>query len=412
MLKLKSIGIKRFKGVMDCVLDLNDNLNLLIGPNGTGKSSILQAFSFVKSFAEGAPTKLFEHRAWNPGDIKAKANKNGNAIVAFDILLSDERGSEYFWQFSWSLANGSTRTENLWFRNQGGNLLSVFSYTPKDGLRVGTRKAETTGGVTSKDFSGSVMDRFIFSSEEGYDSELVNEWAKSILSLELLNTSDMRKNAREGDTSFGHKGEKLAALLWSLGPTARENIAGRVSRFYPLTAIETRKKRAGWVELSIIDGIGGFEVRSPHISDGVLRMIALATLPEVKGAFSIVLLDEVEDGIEPHHLKSITDDLRTDIGSQALVTSHSPVVANFMLPSEVTMISRDERACTVVTPLSAMNIFDDEHLNIGDIWMSTSTNALEKNIRAAPRDSTYPITEKKKTLRQEVEAFIAARLES
>ena len=397
---------------MDCVLDLNDNLNLLIGPNGTGKSSILQAFSFVKLFAQGDPSKLFDIRAWNPIDIKSKANKNGSAIIAFDILLSDEGGSEYFWQFSWSLMTRNTRSEALWFKSQGGDLVSIFSYSTKEGLRVGNKKAETIDGVTTKVFSGSVLDRFSFSDEPIYDSELVVEWAQAILSLELLNTSDMRKNAREGDDSFGLKGEKLAALLSSLGPSARQNIAGRVSRFYPIAALEARKKRAGWVELSIVDGIGGFEVTSPHISDGVLRMIALATLPEVKDKFSIVLLDEVEDGIEPHHLKEITDDLRSDIGCQALVTSHSPVVANFMFASEVAMIWRDESACTVVTPISAMNIFDDKHLNIGDIWMSTSLATLEKRARKVPRDTTYPITDKKKTLKQDVEAFMAARLDN
>lgn len=412
MLKLKSIGIKRFKGIMDCVLDLDDNLNLLIGPNGTGKSSILQAFSFVKLFAQGEPSRLFEVRAWNPNDIKSKANRNGNAVVAFDILLSDDNGSEYFWQFSWGLVTKTTRSEALWFKGPGGDLVSIFSYSNREGLRVDNKKAEAIGGAIAKEFSGSVLDRFSFSHESLYESELVVEWAKAILSLELLNTSDMRKNAREGDDSFGLKGEKLAALLWTLGPVSRQNIAGRVSRFYPIDNLNAKKKRAGWVELSITDGIGGFEVTSPHVSDGVLRMIALATLPEVKDKFSIVLIDEVEDGIEPHHLKDIMDDLRSQIGCQALVTSHSPVVANFMSVSEVALIWRDENACTVVTPISAMNIFDDEHLNIGDIWMSTSVSALERRARKVPRDTTYPITEKKKTLKQDVEAFMAARLDN
>ena len=46
---LKSVSIKNFKGVKDMEFEFTSGVNLLIGDNGVGKTSVLEAISVALS---------------------------------------------------------------------------------------------------------------------------------------------------------------------------------------------------------------------------------------------------------------------------------------------------------------------------------------------------------------------------
>lgn len=258
--------------------------------------------------------------------------------------------------------------------------------------------------------SSSVMSSFVFADEDdGYDSDEVHDWALSILSLELLSTSELRRNSRTSSEPFGLRGERFSSYLNNLSDEARKNIVKRVGRFYPIGGIHLKKKRAGWIEMSITDALGNFQVNSNHVSDGVLRMIAFAALPEAKGQFSIVLIDEVEDGIEPHHLKDFVKDFRSQIQCQVLATSHSPVIANFANACEVKMVWRNADANIFAIPVADLDVFKDEYLGIGEAWINTSNKAIGRNIEKVREASNYPIGDRVREWRGEVEDFFASQ---
>ena len=55
-MRLEQVTIKNFKGIEECTLDLAKGFNLLIGDNGYGKTSILEAISVgLGGFIAGLP---------------------------------------------------------------------------------------------------------------------------------------------------------------------------------------------------------------------------------------------------------------------------------------------------------------------------------------------------------------------
>ena len=66
-----------------------------------------------------------------------------------------------------------------------------------------------------------------------------------------------------------------------------------------------------------------------HASDGLLRLIAICAIPEFEPHSSLVMLDEIEDGIEPHILPEIIRRVVSDSRNQFIFTSHSPLLVNF-----------------------------------------------------------------------------------
>jgi predicted ATPase len=52
MEKLEKLTIRNFKSIREQTLELN-NLNVLIGANGSGKSNLIQAFNILREIVEG-----------------------------------------------------------------------------------------------------------------------------------------------------------------------------------------------------------------------------------------------------------------------------------------------------------------------------------------------------------------------
>jgi predicted ATP-dependent endonuclease of OLD family len=58
---LSKVKIRRFKNIAETTLDL-DRINVLVGTNNSGKSSILQSIQFAVSVAQ--TTSTFENAKW------------------------------------------------------------------------------------------------------------------------------------------------------------------------------------------------------------------------------------------------------------------------------------------------------------------------------------------------------------
>ena len=74
-MKVKRIEIQNFKGIVEANIDFNDDLNVFIGSNGAGKTTILEAialniFKFTSQFAPITSTLI----RFLPENINYKAN--------------------------------------------------------------------------------------------------------------------------------------------------------------------------------------------------------------------------------------------------------------------------------------------------------------------------------------------------
>jgi len=87
--------------------------------------------------------------------------------------------------------------------------------------------------------------------------------------------------------------------------------------------------RAGWKRLSIIEQFGDhrMETDASHINDGLLRI--LAVLAQTRSDRSLVLLDEIENGINPEIVERLVDTLVSS-PQQIIVTTHSPMILNYL----------------------------------------------------------------------------------
>lgn len=90
-------------------------------------------------------------------------------------------------------------------------------------------------------------------------------------------------------------------------------------------------------------------------SDGLLRIFAFAALPESDVPPSLVMVDELENGVHPELLGSLVDILEqlADDDIQVVTTSHSPLVVSFVSnPESILLTTRADDGAAQTVRLS------------------------------------------------------------
>jgi predicted ATPase len=153
---------------------------------------------------------------------------------------------------------------------------------------------------------------------------------RNVRSLELLSPEKLRKSARASEHDIGSGGEKLSAYLDTIKGERKTKLVALLQRFYPaLVDYKITSQKSGWKKLSVFEQFGDqkLETDALHLNDGLLRI--LAVLAQADADRSLLLLDELENGINQEIVETLVDTL-LESPQQLLVTTHSPLLLNYL----------------------------------------------------------------------------------
>lgn len=350
----------------------------------------MQALGLVREFAQGNASKFFDDRAWYPAGVKSRFEASGTFRA--DLVFETEADGRYLWQFNLGLRTGYNLREVIWHlppdaahpaKKMDHSRKRTIFYLNKELVFSGLR------------MRGSVMAFVEFGSNGGTESRLheISKWAQKITSLELLSPTAMRGGARGPTDDIGTRGERLASFLASLSAGSRAKLVARLSEFYPIRNIETTKKRAGWVDMQIAENLGGVGAIGPsHASDGLLRLLALCAIPEFGRNAALVMLDEIENGIEPHILPEIIQRIVSDSDSQFVFTSHSPLLVNFFEPADIHILARRTDGAVATSRFSDLESWSEglEFFGPGELWSMAEKRAIQQEFVGESQSSGHP----------------------
>jgi predicted ATPase len=383
-LHLRRLSVHGFKSLDNFHSDLEPTLTLFIRQNGAGKSTILQIFSFIQAFMSGEPLRFFEERAWLVETIKPVFKKSHLIEIVLTFGRKDE--TQITWAFQWDFKENINKGENLQFQNKQKKV-EIFAFSAQqaaNGIKVGQNVIE---GLRLSGSIFSVLDTNIINNEESRAiAQAVRKWGKGIFSLELMNPAIMRHGARSAALQMGYQGKGLSGFLAALSPAQKDRIVKRLSHIPSLKALHTIEKSAGWINLQIAENFpNSHNIPAEHISDGYLRLITLASLPELGDQVSLILIDEVEDGLDPHILPDLIENIHQEQLAQLIMTSHSPVLVNRFQPEQIRFVARDTNGAAISVGFHEINEIqkDFEYQGVGEIWFHTSSNTLEQWVRDA-----------------------------
>lgn len=346
---IKGFYIDNFKSLVDFRLPPKPHqlgsFTCLVGLNGAGKSTVLQAFDFVGHLANGQVATWLKQREWKTADLTSRFLKK--KLLQFELEIEVPGEGRIVWSGSFNTAEmrctAETVTvdgEELVLHIKDGQLL-VSGTESKDSVQYPLRSMKYEGSTLS----------FINVRDVHPALGALKHVAANLRSLDLLSPQSMRRRAKDA-TDIGYGGERLGAFIHGLSIEEKTSLTNALKQFYPqVSELGTKALSAGWKDIRVIEQYDSashsptrLESDARQVNDGLLRVLAILSqvslskpsysMHRLKGlGESCVLFDEIENGINPELMQKLVQ-LLLGATRQVIVTTHSPLVLNY-LPDEV-----------------------------------------------------------------------------
>jgi predicted ATPase len=346
------------------------NLHALIGPNDSGKSTILRALRTATQFATGEFTQSQKPgvqgaQGWQ-GNQPAMGNppiRDKVEILPFTPILSDSTHGAFIGLMLESSLEYQVENEEgklLEFATLHGerNLLSERQPRPMFG-----KSSLWTSANAYKDplrRLSQLKEQLASSTLVRFDPDALREAAPLLLDTEGIRFADER-------------GTGLAAVYDAIQNRDRQAIVAieeRVRELFPTVKSLGLSVPAGQMKAVKATLKDGKEIGANEMSEGLLYFLGFAAL-QYCGS-SLLLVEEPENGLHPSRIRDVMQILRRISESvQVVIATHSPLVINEMKPSEVTVVTRDESG-THCTPIANTKGFEDRFkvYALGELWLS------------------------------------------
>lgn len=349
---IRSFYIDNFKSLVDFRLppvphELQQFV-CLVGLNGAGKTTVLQALDFLSHMAAGKVQEWLDLREWKKGDLISRfLNRQ---LIHFRMVFEFSQLGRVVWEGAFNATQLRCTREQVTVEDEAVLRVAEQKLQVRTALSGGT--VERTYDLPGLQFEGSTLS-ILKTARSHIAIEAIRDSLASLRSLDMLSPQSMRRRAKQG-ADIGYGGERLSAYLHDLGKESKGNLLTLLTDFYPqVSDLSTTALRAGWKDLSISERYPDaadkpLQTRARHVSDGLLRVLAvLSQVSSLKSAswlqelglldstfpVASVLFDEIENGINPELMEKLVEHL-LKAKCQVIVTTHNPLVLNY-LPDDV-----------------------------------------------------------------------------
>lgn len=205
--------------------------------------------------------------------------------------------------------------------------------------------------------------------------------------IDRLRRSSMLVPDAEVTTYLAQRGDGLPGVLMSVKGRDDDSWASlrkqALALFPTLAQIELKPENTQVLKLEFVLNDGS-RVPVATASDGLLYYLAFGSLPYLRHGLRVLLVEEPENGLHPSRIAEVIRVLRliSESGIQVVMATHSPLVINEMKPEEVTVVTRDVKLGTRVKPISATTNFAkrSEVYALGELWLSYADGISESEL--------------------------------
>ena len=345
-MKLLSLKVSRYRSLRDETIHIKD-LNLFIGTNASGKSTILDALRFLH---EGIQERDFRMPVFSRGGIVHLGWKGEEARQIELIATLEDNGKKYEWSIR-LIKEGyefSVQEEVSEFRPQAppSHLLSAdrgrgWWWSGEKGDRVSLGQSPTTCALAAAAADASFPARGV--------AEFVSRWGFFDPNPFLLRRDWSGIDSSKFDPYGRNLGERLYVLSKS-SPAVFDQIVSATQSVLGLPSrIEPREAEDRFYFVQFEPGLH-FPVHQMGVSSGTLRMLALMTALFGEPGTNLIGIEEPENHVHPTALASFAEYLLKARGRvQVLVTTHSPLLLDFLMePGTVCVVRHTDQFGTQV----------------------------------------------------------------
>jgi len=397
---ITQVRIQNYKCLADVALELGP-FNVLIGPNDTGKTSVLEALDILSRLTRESVSDAFKEYA-PPGDALTHGSESSHVC------------------FGASLGRGASKRELLVGVAADGRISCDDGTVPPvswqrvlnsydiDDLREGMKAPESPGFSDDRTLLGQLTLRRPpqprrIGGDHGEPEDTLEEVGVRFIDALRVDRCDMNPRAiaavsdaiAEGAVpSPGRRGEHVVNVLEHLLHMDRERfdaIQSRLREIAPSVSELSLPPIGNQRQIAFKLHGDRDSVRANLASDGLLVMVgylALLYCPD-SARPAMILIDEPENYIHPGRLKQVVELLREMCEKesvQIVMTTHSPYLPDATEPEEVHIFTRGGEEGDLHTKVTRMSDVPDietlrKGYELGELWFNYGEEELIKGAK-------------------------------
>ena len=353
MHKVNKITIQGFRRLRHVEIKTRPFM-VMIGANGVGKSSVLDAVALLSRSADGRLNQTLN----DLGGIVDISSRGSDAGLTFGVAMGGDDHAPLDYQFHLQTQGQSYEIacENLTqchpdseqsFKHVTSNLNDVQYYHPQEKRLIkldwNYNHQESALSQVPKMYKQPEEVRCILSSTNQYHLVDVGKHAPIKLPQQMkpIHTP-------------GGNGEDLVAFLYTMRESHRdyyEMIEDSLRAAFPeFEMMNFPPVAAGMLSLTWQEKPFRSPLYMHQLSDGMLRFLWLISLLQSPALSSITMIDEPEVSLHPEQLRFLADLMReASTRTQMIVATHSDRLIRFLEPHEVLVLDVDDDGYTTAT---------------------------------------------------------------
>ncbi|KAA6335536.1 Chromosome partition protein Smc [termite gut metagenome] len=356
---LKKITISGYKSISPdkpVTIELED-INILLGANGSGKSNIISFFKMLNYMMTGS----------------------------FQLFVAKTGTSQVFLHY------GSKRTSaikgELYFENSTHYDNYTFQLTHVDPDQLIITSEEIVWGEKDRETAQTLRLNTNFK-----ESALINNTNDTIAIIRKILSnckvyqfhdsspeSPIRQSSSINTANYLQaEGDNLASFLYLLKKEYVSNynkIVSYIKLIMPqFKDFYLEPNKGGYVMLNWVDiSLNDYVLPPQQFSDGTIRFIALATLLLQPATMmpKVIIMDEPELGLHPYAINQLAEMIKEAAKhTQIIVATQSPGLVDEFTANQVTIVERDEEDdCTIVNRLKEEQLEEWlKEYSLSELW--------------------------------------------
>ena len=369
---ISKVHLKGYKSIRDLEIDFKPGLNIIIGPNGSGKTN------FLEGLIDLALIPKFKDKSF----ISVEFYFGNNNIILWSIEIIKVNQIDF--SFVEKLSIGKSTV------SRNGNLLRNFDdvfesytflkeYLKQDFYKIFLPVKIDFGIIQNVSFLDSSSNFKINFNNKTVDGRY---W-QSPFEKNIFNDFDFSKN------KFEKFNDKQFIKELSIKPILIE----KLKKFTPIVDLKIKQpflfnKLDSIKEVNIDNLFFDFKINNSwhpwkELSDGTKRLFNIVT--QILSRKCLILIEEPELGIHPDQLYKLMDFLKEQSKEkQIIITTHSPDVLNILGADELDRIivtKNDNEKGTIMRKLQlpqiekARRYMESAGLFLSDYWVHSDLEA-------------------------------------
>ncbi len=378
---IKRLRVRNYLSLKDVDLELGGR-NILVGPNMSGKSNLIDCLRFLTTMVSSGLNNAFQAR----GGFQEVVWKGGNERRIFFGLTVDEpfveEESKRLCEYEISIVGGPTGSFTV--------EREILTVQTKNETKTLVDLQNGQGKITHPD--GSIAIGSPISSQSSALEFNVPGWEGTVFRLfismwrfyRLIPTLMKQENKAMSQNFLNESGDNFSSWLMTLQShrevfrrieqVATDTLPGLKEILTPPTQLATTYVTTHERDLKRPINIW-------RMSDGELAFLALLSLIFAPEELSVPLycIEEPENHLHPKLLETLVEVLtqrQTELGphaAQIIATTHSPHLVDQASVEELIVMEKSKGATKLTCPASKKHLkelLEREEMGLGDLWYS------------------------------------------